>query len=240
MNGLLLISPVSTCLSSRSVRLVMDSLVDTPRTLPSSCPCHSASIHLHASCRPLVTSNSSSYLVSSSRVNSLLPFVHFVTLSCLSPPHSALPPRSLAQVARDACGTPLRPFWPYVKDPPTISRLRNEQVFEVGACWNGIVAFPASLVVWRGEAPASASALGGGVDGAGMEAEMEDVRNETGLPGTMDRRITKRGWQMVDNGELFSLLWRGFWFWLRSRRGCVVVGRMGTLAGLLSVVRSAQ
>lgn len=39
-----------------------------------------------------------------------------------------------------------------------------------------------------------------GVVDAGMEDEMEDVGNGTELPG-MGRRIAKRGWQMVDNGE---------------------------------------
>lgn len=110
--------------------------------------------------------------------------------------------RLASQVARDICGTPLRPFWPYVKDPPTISRVRREQVFEVGACWNGIVAFPAELVAWPGDA-SSMSVLGsggldedGGMDG--MDAAVEVMVN-----GTEPGRIRKRGWQMVDNGEYF-------------------------------------
>ncbi|ORY35322.1 cryptococcal mannosyltransferase 1-domain-containing protein [Naematelia encephala] len=45
-------------------------------------------------------------------------------------------------VARDICGTPLRPFFPYVKDPVSARKVRDEQPFAVSACWNGMVAFP--------------------------------------------------------------------------------------------------
>jgi hypothetical protein len=89
-------------------------------------------------------------------------------------------PLTRPQVARDACGTPLRPFWPYVMDPQSIESVRREQVFEVGSCWNGVVAFKAGLVAYQG------------MHGAGM-------MNATGVS-----EVRKRGWQMVDNGAFFG------------------------------------
>lgn len=52
-------------------------------------------------------------------------------------------------VARDVCGTPMRIFWPYVKDPVSVARLRDDKVFEVSACWNGMVAFPTEPYLYR-------------------------------------------------------------------------------------------
>ncbi len=74
-------------------------------------------------------------------------------------------------VARDICGVPLRIFWPYVKDEPSIERIRNNRPFEVSACWNGMVAFPAGPYLYQ------------------LTAE-ERVG-----------RLHKRGWKMLDNGE---------------------------------------
>lgn len=79
-------------------------------------------------------------------------------------------------VARDICGTPMRVFWPYVKDPVSIERLRDNKPFEVSACWNGMVAFPAGPYMYR------------------PSAEEQQA--------THDTRHAKRGWKMVDNGEL--------------------------------------
>ncbi|KAK4687636.1 alpha-1,3-mannosyltransferase, partial [Tremellales sp. Uapishka_1] len=52
-------------------------------------------------------------------------------------------------VARDVCGTPLRPFWPYVKDEYSVAMLRQGVPFKVAACWNGIVAFPAGPYLYH-------------------------------------------------------------------------------------------
>ena len=132
---------------------------------------------------------------------------------------------SRPQVARDACGTPLRPFWPYVQDPPSVDKIRNEDVFEVASCWNGVVAFRAGLVAHEGS-------VNGGTVGSSEDVEMEvawDAQGGTssvdateaslGSNGTTDafvaggtlvdpeargRALTKRGWQMVDNGKFWS------------------------------------
>jgi hypothetical protein len=175
--------------------------------------------HLDHSAAPRFpdTSTQTTSSPSSRSVVSPHPLGSSTSLPCSSPfffaPLSIRPPRliSLArsapppvapQVARDICGTPLRPFWPYVKDPPTIARVRQEQVFEVGACWNGIVAFPAELVAWPGDALTTSVLGGGGLDEDGgmdgMDAAVEVMENVT-----EGGRIRKRGWQMVDNGEYF-------------------------------------
>ncbi|BEI92256.1 uncharacterized protein CcaverHIS019_0410760 [Cutaneotrichosporon cavernicola] len=73
-------------------------------------------------------------------------------------------------VARDVCGAPFRIFWPYVKDEPTIRRIRNNRPFEVSACWNGIVAFPARAYLYQPTTEEKASS-----------------------------RLYKRGWKMIDN-----------------------------------------
>lgn len=52
-------------------------------------------------------------------------------------------------VARDICGTPFRAFWPYVKDEASVKRVKEEEPFEVAACWNGAVAFPAGPYLYR-------------------------------------------------------------------------------------------
>lgn len=119
------------------------------------------------------------------------------------------------QVARDACGTPLRPFWPYVMDPQSIKSVRQEQVFEVGSCWNGVVAFKAGLVAYQG------------MQGAGM-------MNATGVS-----EVRKRGWQMVDNGAFLAAGDRvgglRFAFCFPSCLGrsvCFVVDLIGCLAAI--------
>ncbi|KAL1405248.1 hypothetical protein Q8F55_008874 [Vanrija albida] len=77
-------------------------------------------------------------------------------------------------VARDICGTPMRTFWPYVKDPVSVARLRQNAPVEVAACWNGMVAFPAGPYLYK-QAETSAS-------------------EHTASPS-----LAKRGWKMVDN-----------------------------------------
>lgn len=75
------------------------------------------------------------------------------------------------------CGTPTRAFWPYVKDPVTAQRVRDEKVFEVGVCWNGMVAFPTKHYLYN---PASAPS--------------------PPIPSPNEpTRLAKRGWKMVDN-----------------------------------------
>lgn len=108
--------------------------------------------------------------------------------------HTSLARFARSQAARDACGTPLRPFWPYVKDPVSIDRIRKEQVFQVGACWNGIVAFPARLVAWQ---PSSTSTPDVATSTA---VETPDATLEAANGSTYVRGMRKRGWQMVDNG----------------------------------------
>jgi hypothetical protein len=54
-------------------------------------------------------------------------------------------------VARDVCGTPMRAFWPYVKDEVSIARLEREMPFEVATCWNGAVAFRLAPYLYRPE-----------------------------------------------------------------------------------------
>lgn len=93
-------------------------------------------------------------------------------------------------VARDACGNPLRPYFPYVKDPVSIEKMRRQEVLEMGACWNGMVAFRGDLVAYRSES-APATTYG---------ERIESVVISDG----MAPKIQKRGWQMVDNGTPFS------------------------------------
>jgi hypothetical protein len=77
-------------------------------------------------------------------------------------------------VARDTCGTPLRTFWPYAKDPETVKLIRQEKVIPLAACWNGVVAVPAGDYLWRPEVGTGEGEEGG---------------------------LRKRGWKMVDNCE---------------------------------------
>ncbi|TXT04902.1 hypothetical protein VHUM_03985 [Vanrija humicola] len=58
-------------------------------------------------------------------------------------------------VARDVCGTPMRTFWPYVKDSVSVARLRKNVPIQVSACWNGMVAFPAAPYLYK---PATSTA----------------------------------------------------------------------------------
>lgn len=68
----------------------------------------------------------------------------------------------------------MRVFWPYVKDPVSVERLRENQPFEVAACWNGMAAFPAAPYLYR--------------------PTVDEASNG----------LRKRGWKMVDNGESSS------------------------------------
>lgn len=83
-------------------------------------------------------------------------------------------------VARDVCGTPMRVFWPYVKDPVSIERLRENKPFEVSTCWNGMVAFPAGPYLYR---------------------PSEHLATQEEESSTQEGGLHKRGWKMVDNGE---------------------------------------
>lgn len=84
-------------------------------------------------------------------------------------------------VTRDVCGSPMRSFWPYAKDRQSVDRIKAEMPFEVAACWNGAVAFPAGPHVWK----------------------------EVGMGGNDDKKksdapphMSPRGWRMMDNGKL--------------------------------------
>lgn len=56
-------------------------------------------------------------------------------------------------VARDVCGTPLRAFWPYVKEGQGAQRVKAEKPVEVAACWNGAIAMPAKPYIRQHAAP---------------------------------------------------------------------------------------
>ncbi|WVW82016.1 hypothetical protein I302_104021 [Kwoniella bestiolae CBS 10118] len=86
--------------------------------------------------------------------------------------------------SRDICGTPLRPFWPYVKDEITIEKLRKEEPFEVSSCWNGAVVFKAGPFLYK---PKETDVV--------PEEVMEDTLEES----ESGRHMMKRGWKMVDN-----------------------------------------
>lgn len=80
-------------------------------------------------------------------------------------------------VARDICGAPMRSFWPYVKDPESIKVIKAEKPIEVGACWNGAVAFPAEPHIRKIAPPVDSS------DGEPQKRA----------------RLSPRGWRMMDN-----------------------------------------
>nr|XP_019048948.1 hypothetical protein I302_02728 [Kwoniella bestiolae CBS 10118]OCF27878.1 hypothetical protein I302_02728 [Kwoniella bestiolae CBS 10118] len=79
-------------------------------------------------------------------------------------------------VARDVCGTPLRPFWPYVKDGESIERIRKGEPIRVSACWNGVTVLNARPFLFHdsGDLDGSIPAVGG---------------------------LEKRGWRMIDNSS---------------------------------------
>ncbi|WRT63898.1 uncharacterized protein IL334_000824 [Kwoniella shivajii] len=83
-------------------------------------------------------------------------------------------------VARDVCGTPMRIFWPYVKDPTSIKKVIAEEPFQVSACWNGVTALDAQPFLYRGNT----------YESAGI------TRVVIGHDNTS---LRKRGWRMVDN-----------------------------------------
>ncbi|WRT63900.1 uncharacterized protein IL334_000826 [Kwoniella shivajii] len=90
--------------------------------------------------------------------------------------------------SRDICGTPLRPFWPYVKDEITIDKVRNEESFEVSSCWNGAVVFKAGPFLYQPSKETKEK-----LKDEASEPINEDVDTEG------DRRFFKRGWKMVDD-----------------------------------------
>lgn len=69
----------------------------------------------------------------------------------------------------------MRLVWPYVKDPVSKELLVQNRPFEVSACWNGMVAFPAKPYLFNRNAN----------------------RTETVSPS----QHAKRGWKMVDDCE---------------------------------------
>lgn len=82
----------------------------------------------------------------------------------------------------------MRPYYPYVKDPVSVEKMRKNEVMEVGACWNGIVAFRGDLVAYRSP------------EGTQVETVNVDTLN------IHKRTIQKRGWQMIDNSKPFPVL----------------------------------
>ncbi|WWD22595.1 hypothetical protein CI109_107088 [Kwoniella shandongensis] len=56
-------------------------------------------------------------------------------------------------VARDVCGTPMRAFWPFVKDELSVQRIMEEKPLEVATCWNGVVAFPSDTFPGSRQSP---------------------------------------------------------------------------------------
>lgn len=78
------------------------------------------------------------------------------------------------------CGTPFRIFWPYAKDPLSIERIKQEKPTEVGACWNGVVVFPAGPYLYK------------------LPDESESRM-----------RVQKRSWKMIDNCEYSRSITRG-------------------------------
>lgn len=80
-------------------------------------------------------------------------------------------------VARDLCGTPLRPFWPFVKDRASQMMVRREAPFPVSSCWNGAVVFDAA-----------------------------PVRYHPTATGVISKKPRRRGWKMVDDRRFTILL----------------------------------
>ena len=78
----------------------------------------------------------------------------------------------------------MRPFWPYVKDARSVSRIRKELPIPVAACWNGAAVFKAALYRYR---PTRST---------GSQGE---------LPEDLHRTLAKRGWKMVDNSKMAGL-----------------------------------
>ncbi|WWC86000.1 uncharacterized protein L201_000871 [Kwoniella dendrophila CBS 6074] len=88
--------------------------------------------------------------------------------------------------SRDICGIPLRPFWPYVKDQVTISKLQKEEPFEVSSCWNGAVVFKSDPFLYK---PSNNQE-----DAVEEESMFEDNGFSQG-----GKHLGKRGWKMVDD-----------------------------------------
>lgn len=72
----------------------------------------------------------------------------------------------------------MRIVWPHVRDPVSAQRLREERNIEVGACWNGIVAFPAKPYLYQ---------------------PRDDIYDQS--EPSDSSRLSKRAWRMIDNCE---------------------------------------
>ncbi|OCF45148.1 hypothetical protein I317_00950 [Kwoniella heveanensis CBS 569] len=101
--------------------------------------------------------------------------------------------------ARDICGTPLRVFWPYVKDSVTIDKIRKEEPFRVSSCWNGAVALKAAPFLYRRDGQAVQTIRGASEGTSTSHTSTDGVRN-AGREEFGQKRV-KRGWKMVDNCE---------------------------------------
>ncbi|WWC85998.1 uncharacterized protein L201_000869 [Kwoniella dendrophila CBS 6074] len=84
-------------------------------------------------------------------------------------------------VARDICGTPMRAFWPFVKDSLSIKQLKAEEPIQVTACWNGASVLDAKPFLYQ-------------------EPEERAVYSPSAFEMLDDPlSLRKRGWRMVDN-----------------------------------------
>ncbi|OCF36210.1 hypothetical protein I316_02083 [Kwoniella heveanensis BCC8398] len=101
--------------------------------------------------------------------------------------------------ARDICGTPLRVFWPYVKDSVTIDKIRKEEPFRVSSCWNGAVALKAAPFLYRRDGQAVQTIRGASEGTSTSHTSTDGVRN-AGREEFGQKRV-KRGWKMVDNSS---------------------------------------
>nr|XP_018266885.1 uncharacterized protein I303_00865 [Kwoniella dejecticola CBS 10117]OBR89043.1 hypothetical protein I303_00865 [Kwoniella dejecticola CBS 10117] len=83
-------------------------------------------------------------------------------------------------VARDVCGTPMRTFWPHVKDPISVRKMEREETIQASACWNGVTVLDAKPFLYQkpAEGESNLGLANPGLDYLGME---------------------KRGWRMIDN-----------------------------------------
>ncbi|WVQ93720.1 hypothetical protein IAU59_000797 [Kwoniella sp. CBS 9459] len=103
--------------------------------------------------------------------------------------------------ARDICGTPLRVFWPYVKDSETVKQIRKEEPFRVSSCWNGAVALKAAPFLYRRDGQ-PIQTIGSSGDGDNNATSVIDVDGGLSAGGAEEgRRHVKRGWKMIDNSS---------------------------------------
>ncbi|WVF66089.1 hypothetical protein IAT40_000828 [Kwoniella sp. CBS 6097] len=102
--------------------------------------------------------------------------------------------------ARDICGTPLRVFWPYVKDSVTVKQIRKEEPFRVSSCWNGAVALKAAPFLYRRDGQA-VQTMGNVSFSEGASVGTVDVEKNASGRVELGRKHMKRGWKMIDNSS---------------------------------------